>query len=154
MRLLKKILDKAKTKSPDRSGLVIPVSEATKKITGEISKNSKVTNKKTISVSRSEHTGSHGIGYFVEKARNNNFVLDEFISTADSYFHYSNYIIFEISKGEPVHCLLFIIIDSSGTIAGLLLIALNKSGRRSYPGFKENAKIFEGVIERYCGVPP
>src|SRR6188768_3077130 len=97
---------------------------------------------------------SLGIGHLVDKARVKHAAFDEFFATADSYFHYSNYILFELSKSATALCLLFIIVDSRGSIAILLLVALNKPGRHSYPGFKAHGKIFEGVIERYCGVPP
>lgn len=97
---------------------------------------------------------THGIGYFVDRLRNHHSAVDEFVSNADSYFHYSNQIIFEINRSVTVLCLLLLIIDSKGSIVSLLIISLNKPRYNQYPGFKDNVKIFEGVIERYCGVPP
>ncbi len=96
---------------------------------------------------------SPGIGHFVDKARIRHTSFDEFISTADSYFHYSNYILFEVSRSATALCILLLFIHSSGSVTAKLLIYLN-FGRRSFPGFKDVVKIFEGVIERYCGVPP
>ena len=96
---------------------------------------------------------SPGIGHLVDKARVKHAAFDEFFSTADSYFHYSNYILFEVSKSATALCLLLLFIHSSGSITAVLLITPNPRPR-SYPGFKDEVKIFEGVIERYCGVPP
>ncbi|MEO8665449.1 MAG: hypothetical protein ABI462_08120 [Ignavibacteria bacterium] len=97
---------------------------------------------------------THGIGYFVDKARLNHNSFDEFVSNSDSYFHYSNQILFEITKSTTALCLLLLILDRSGSVVGLLIISLILLRYNQYPGFKDNAKIFEGVIDRYCGVPP
>ena len=97
---------------------------------------------------------SHGIGYFVEKMKSNNILFNEFVSNADSYFHYSNQILFEISGNSGAMFLLFLIVDSTGTVTEFLLIFLFKPAYLFYHEFKDNAKIFDGVIDRYCGVPP
>jgi len=96
---------------------------------------------------------STGLGYLVDKARIKHSSFDELISISDSYFHYSNYILFELSRSVTALSFLLLFTHSNGSVAAVLLIAL-KPVLRSYPGFKDNVKIFEGVIERYCGVPP
>ncbi len=101
-----------------------------------------------------KHIRAHGIGYFVDRLRVHNYAFDEFLSNADSYFHYSNQILFEINRSATALFLLLLITDSDGSIVSLLIISLNKPRHIQYPGFKDNVKIFEGVIERYCGVPP
>jgi len=97
---------------------------------------------------------SHGIGFFVDKARVNHATFDQFVTTTDSYFHYSNNILFELTRSATALCLLLFIIDSTGAIIRVLIIPINKTQYHRNAGFKDNAKIFEGVIERYCGVPP
>ncbi|MDQ3019320.1 MAG: hypothetical protein M3R36_01935 [Bacteroidota bacterium] len=97
---------------------------------------------------------NHGIGFFVDKARVNHNAFDEFVTSADSYFHYSNNILFELNRSVTALCLLMFIIDRTGSIIQVLIIPLKETQYHQYPGFKDNAKIFEGVIERYCGVPP
>jgi len=96
---------------------------------------------------------TNSIGYFIDKVRIQHQPFDELVSNTDSYFHYSNQILFEINCATAL-CFLLLIIDSKGSIVGLLIISINKPRYNQYPGFKENVKIFEGVIERYCGVPP
>lgn len=96
---------------------------------------------------------THSIGNLIDKFRIQHNAFDEFVSNADSYFHYSNQILFEITSATAL-CFLLLIFDSNGSVVGLLIISINKPRCDQYPGFKENVKIFEGVIELYCGVPP
>ncbi|MBK8553173.1 MAG: hypothetical protein IPL53_19790 [Ignavibacteria bacterium] len=97
---------------------------------------------------------SYGIGYYVNKGRNNITILDEFFTTADSYLHYSNNILFEINRSSTALLILMIITDSSGCIVKLLLLISEKSRRIKNIPLVYRGKIFDGIIERYCGVPP
>lgn len=84
-----------------------------------------------------------------------NYMLPEqFILNADAYLHYSNAILFEISRIETAVFLLIISISANCRRLFIILLRLHTS-KRAYVRESEFAEgAFEGVIERYCGVPP
>lgn len=85
------------------------------------------------------------------------FLLEEqFITNADAYLHYSNNILFEINRIETTAILLILIYsNNSSLLRRLLLTAMNAEKIHiRYSEFKPVINAFDGVIERYCGVPP
>ena len=82
-------------------------------------------------------------------------VINEMVNTADVYLHYSNYVLFEINNTSSIVYLLILQISGSGKITGFILLILAGSKPAIlYGDFIDTGKIFDGVIERYCGVPP
>ncbi|MEO8447358.1 MAG: hypothetical protein ABI528_07680, partial [bacterium] len=81
--------------------------------------------------------------------------LEETIKTADNYLHYSNGILFYIEGVLTAVNLIFItsarLVQS---IPVMLILLSDEENCFIYFCFTSHAKSFEGVIERYCGVPP
>ena len=82
-------------------------------------------------------------------------VINEMVNTADAYLHYSNNVLFEINNTSSIVYLLILQVSGSGKITGFILLILSGSKPAIlYGDFIDTGKIFDGVIERYCGVPP
>ncbi|MBK8550750.1 MAG: hypothetical protein IPL53_06685 [Ignavibacteria bacterium] len=83
----------------------------------------------------------------------------ELITNADSYLHYSNQLLFEINRSETAALLVIMIFFNNASAQHVMAIVLSQyenedKPRIFYAEFKEFTKSFDGVIERYCGVPP
>ncbi|MCB0728953.1 MAG: hypothetical protein KDD00_15920 [Ignavibacteriae bacterium] len=83
--------------------------------------------------------------------------IKQFIADADAYLHYANGIMFFICNFRNASEVIAIrICTAADMIRALLIIFETASARRKFY-FKlkaERANAFDGVIERYCGVPP
>ncbi len=81
--------------------------------------------------------------------------IREIISNTDEYLHYANEILYYISNTSETSKLILFRINSSGQLTGIIIIIFNNADKPVFFICRiENAKIFDGVIERYCGVPP
>ena len=81
--------------------------------------------------------------------------FNEIISNADEYLHYANEILFCVSNTSVTLNLILFRISSSGHLTGIIIIIFKNADKPVFFICRiENAKIFDGVIERYCGVPP
>jgi hypothetical protein len=83
--------------------------------------------------------------------------LREILRKSDLYLHYSNYIIFEKSSFLPALKFILLKISSvGGKIFDGAAEVLNGPEARiaAIQNTSENINSFDGVIERYCGVPP
>ena len=97
--------------------------------------------------------------HIVTKRNLHNPEIKKFINDADEYLHYANGIMFFICNFRNASEIISIRIYNAADRLRVLLIICDKakaSARRTYYFiFKaERANAFEGVIERYCGVPP
>jgi len=82
-------------------------------------------------------------------------VVNEFMTNADAYLHFSNNVLFEINNTSQFVSLIVLNVNSNGTVTGVMLIIIK--GIRSiifYSNFIVSVRVFDGVIDRYCGVPP
>jgi len=84
--------------------------------------------------------------------------LKEFIVTADEYLHYANGMLFFICNTSSIESFIVMRPNNDRRIPGssilIIIFHLNKSKPVYFIIRAENANVFEGVIERYCGVPP
>jgi hypothetical protein len=84
--------------------------------------------------------------------------LKEFIVTADEYLHYANGMLFFICNTSSIVSFIVMRPNNDRRIPGssilIIIFHLNKSKPVYFIIRAENANVFEGVIERYCGVPP
>ncbi|MGB4852984.1 MAG: hypothetical protein WBQ38_11785 [Ignavibacteria bacterium] len=81
--------------------------------------------------------------------------FNEIISNADEYLHYANEILFCVSNTSVTLNLILFRISSSGHLTGIIIIIFKNADKPVFFICRiENAIIFDGVIERYCGVPP
>jgi hypothetical protein len=84
--------------------------------------------------------------------------LNEFIVTADEYLHYANGMLFFICNTSSIESFIVMRPNNDRRIPGssilIIIFHLNKSKPVYFIIRAENANVFEGVIERYCGVPP
>ena len=81
--------------------------------------------------------------------------FDKIITNADEYLHYANEILFFASNSSVTLNLIFFRIGSNGQLTGIIIIIFKNADKPVFFICRiENAKIFDGVIERYCGVPP
>jgi hypothetical protein len=84
--------------------------------------------------------------------------LNEFIVTADEYLHYANGMLFFICNTSSIVSFIVMRPNNDRRIPGssilIIIFHLNKSKPVYFIIRAENANVFEGVIERYCGVPP
>lgn len=79
----------------------------------------------------------------------------EIITSTDSYLHYSNQILFDINGSRSMA--LVLILNFFNNISAQISVAViffDRKPRIYYAEIKEFTKTFDGVIERYCGVPP
>ena len=74
---------------------------------------------------------------------------------ADSYMHYSNNVIFEITQTGS-YAEIIIITFACKKVISVVILMLHSYRKHPliYAFYKESLKSFDGVIERYCGVPP
>ena len=87
--------------------------------------------------------------------RLNMILPSELITGADSYLHYSNQILFEINRSETAALLVILIFFNNVSAQCVIAVVFyDDKPRIFYAEFKECTKSFDGVIERYCGVPP
>jgi len=86
--------------------------------------------------------------------------IKDFITGADEYLHYANGLLFficNVSLIESYMVLRSISLNdkrNSGSSILIIIFELNKSKPVYFILRAENANVFEGVIERYSGVPP
>ena len=86
--------------------------------------------------------------------------IKDFITGADEYLHYANGMLFficNVSLIESYMVLRSISLNdkrNSGSSILIIIFELNKSKPVYFILRAENANVFEGVIERYSGVPP
>ncbi|MBK8984307.1 MAG: hypothetical protein IPM38_18805 [Ignavibacteria bacterium] len=83
--------------------------------------------------------------------------INAIVSDTDSYLHYSNLIIIEAGRDLPAVNLLSIKFFSGGELKLIIIIAVTYHNHKPAVYFavlSETVSAFEGVIERYCGVPP
>ena len=83
--------------------------------------------------------------------------LKEIVRKTDLYLHYSNYIIFEKSSFLPALKFILLKIRSAGgrIFDGAAEVLKGPEAQfASIQNSSENINSFDGVIERYCGVPP
>ena len=83
--------------------------------------------------------------------------LKEIVRKTDLYLHYSNYILFEKSSFLPaLKFILLKIRSAGGRIFDGAAEELNgpEAQFAAIQNSSENINSFDGVIERYCGVPP
>jgi hypothetical protein len=84
--------------------------------------------------------------------------IKEFIIKADEYLHYANGMLFFICNTSSIVSFIVMRQNNDRSIPGssilLIIFHLNKSKPVYFIIRAENANVFEGVIERYCGVPP
>ncbi|MBK8550876.1 MAG: hypothetical protein IPL53_07355 [Ignavibacteria bacterium] len=74
---------------------------------------------------------------------------------ADDYLHYSNDIIFGLENRLQAASLILLIRGNMKTIALILLVLLiRRKLNPDYPELVSRGRTFDGMIERYCGVPP
>ncbi|MBK8550974.1 MAG: hypothetical protein IPL53_07915 [Ignavibacteria bacterium] len=91
-------------------------------------------------------------GININKSKNN---ITELIKNADAYLHYSNDILFNIANTSSIVFLILLKLSSSIFATWVLTFILHNPGVKiHYDGSVTTGKIFDGVIERYCGVPP
>ena len=86
--------------------------------------------------------------------------IKDFITGADEYLHYANGLLFficNVSLIESYMVLRSISLNdkrNSGSSILIIIFELNKLKPVYFILRAENANVFEGLIERYCGVPP
>ncbi|MEO8447705.1 MAG: hypothetical protein ABI528_09435 [bacterium] len=82
-------------------------------------------------------------------------ITQEFYENADSYLHYSNKIVFNSTGIIPAASLISIKFFSTVTeqLLLLLILQINRT-TTTFINCDIIPNAFEGVIERYCGVPP
>ncbi|MBK9334261.1 MAG: hypothetical protein IPM96_18090 [Ignavibacteria bacterium] len=83
--------------------------------------------------------------------------INAIVSDADSYLHYSNLIMIEAGRDLPAVNLLSIKSFTGGGLKLIIIIAVTLHNHKPAVYFavlSETVSAFEGVIERYCGVPP
>jgi septal ring factor EnvC (AmiA/AmiB activator) len=79
----------------------------------------------------------------------------EIYQNADMYLHYSNYIVIYASNSLPVINIILVKLTGTGVTGKMILIIFSDSDSVIfYLNFNEAIQTFDGVIERYCGVPP
>ncbi|HMQ69844.1 MAG TPA: hypothetical protein PKC58_12745, partial [Ignavibacteria bacterium] len=93
------------------------------------------------------------------RSRKKNMLSPEIIKliiTADAYLHYANGLMFYIGNDDPAAGFIIFRFNSDGVITGFILVLtlINKQSFLFLRIRSENANVFDGVIERYCGVPP
>ena len=71
------------------------------------------------------------------------------------YLHYSNYIVIYASNSLPVINIILVKLTGTGVTGKMIMIIFSDSDSVIfYLNFNEAIQTFDGVIERYCGVPP
>jgi hypothetical protein len=71
------------------------------------------------------------------------------------YLHYSNYIVIYASNSLPVINIILVKLTGTGVTGKMILIIFSAGDPVIfYLNFNEAIDSFDGVIERYCGVPP
>lgn len=81
--------------------------------------------------------------------------MNELIKNADAYLHYSNDILFNTSNTSSIVYLILLKLSSSIFVTWVLTYILHSPGVSiHYDRTVTTGMIFDGVIERYCGVPP
>ena len=91
----------------------------------------------------------------VKSGNNKSDNINELIKNADAYLHYSNDILFNIANTSSIVFLILLKLSSSIFATWILTFILHNPGVKiHYDGSVTTGKIFDGVIERYCGVPP
>jgi septal ring factor EnvC (AmiA/AmiB activator) len=79
----------------------------------------------------------------------------EIYQNADMYLHYSNYIVIYASNSLPVINIILVKLTGTGVTGKMIMIIFSDSDSVIfYLNFNEAIQTFDGVIERYCGVPP
>ena len=85
----------------------------------------------------------------------NQIVSSDIIKNADSYLHYSNQILFDINRSRSFALMLIInFFNNISALTAVSVILYETKPRIYYADIKEFTKFYDGVIERYCGVPP
>ncbi len=83
--------------------------------------------------------------------------INTIVSDADSYLHYSNLIMIEAGRDLPAINLISIKFFTGGGLKLIIIKAVTLHNHKPAVYFavlSETVSAFEGVIERYCGVPP
>ena len=125
------------------SGANVKSSEAKVKSSGANVKSSEANVKKS------------GANVSKPKANIRRFFSSKLYHNADIYLHYSNSIIFYADNSSPVINIILVKLTGSG-ITGTVTVIIITTCKPVifYLSFNEAILSFDGVIERYCGVPP
>jgi hypothetical protein len=98
---------------------------------------------------------SHGADKRKKRIKFRRSIVKEIYQNADMYLHYSNYIVIYASNSLPVINIILVKLTGTGVTGKMILIIFSAGDPVIfYLNFNEAIDSFDGVIERYCGVPP
>ena len=98
---------------------------------------------------------SHGADKRKKRIKFRRSIVKEIYQNADMYLHYSNYIVIYASNSLPVINIILVKLTGTGVTGKMILIIFSDGDPVIfYLNFNEAIDSFDGVIERYCGVPP